>query len=439
MKTADNMQNIQFPPSIWAATAPSRIPAAPLSSDTEADVAIVGGGFTGLSAALHLAKRGKKVVLLEANAVGWGASGRNNGQVIPTMTAAEPDAIAKRYGDAGERFAKLIGNSADTLFSIVRNEQIEAEAEQTGWFQPAHSPGRIKLSQARVEAWKRFGFPAEYLDSASTSKLLGSDFWYGGMFNPTGGHINPLALARGLARAAERHGAIIHEQSPVTSFERKGDHWEVRTGSATVRAKGFLLATNAYTGEIKESLAPRLARTIVPVLSWQMATAPLSDNLRAMILPGRQAVSDTRGDLRFFRYDARNRLITGGVVMGNYNVADRVKQKAARNLAEAFPALGQPEMTHVWSGYIGMTWDRFPRVHQLGTNGWAWIGCNGRGVALGTAMGREFARALDGEPLQELALPVSKPAPLPFHSIARKIAPFYLAWLRRKDLTEPNL
>jgi glycine/D-amino acid oxidase-like deaminating enzyme len=259
------------------------------------------------------------------------------------------------------------------------------------------------------------------------------------MFNPTGGHINPLALARGLAAAAERHGAVIHEQSPVTSYERKGDHWEVRTDNATVRAKGFLLATNTYTGELREKLAPRLARTIVPVLSWQMATTPVSDNLRATILPGRQAVSDTRGDLRFFRYDARNRLITGGVVMGDYNVAERVKHKAARNLAEAFPALGEPEMTHVWSGYIGMTWDRFPRVHQLGTDGWAWIGCNGRGVALGTALGREIARALDGEPVQELALPVSEPEPLPFHKIARKIAPFYLAWLRRKDLKEPNL
>ncbi len=99
--------------------------------------------------------------------------------------------------------------------------------------------------------------------------------------------------------------------------------------------------------------------------------------------------------------------------MGDYNVAERVKHKAARNLAEAFPALGEPEMTHVWSGYIGMTWDRFPRVHQLGTDGWAWIGCNGRGVALGTALGREIARALDGEPVQELALPVSEPEPLP--------------------------
>lgn len=433
------MQNVTFPPSIWAATAPERKITAPLTQDVEAEVAIVGGGFSGLSAALHLAKRGKRVVLLEGNAVGWGASGRNNGQVIPTMTAAEPDAIAQRYGAAGERFAKLIGNSADILFAIVREENIQAEAEQNGWFQPAHSPGRVKLSQMRVEAWKRFGFPAEFLDREATQKLLGSDFWYGGMFNPTGGHINPLALARGMAAAVESHGAIIYEQSPVISYKQMGDSWIVQTDKASLRAKSFLLATNAYTGELRESLAPRLARTIVPVLSWQMATTPLSDKLRATILPGRQAVSDTRGDLRFFRYDARNRLITGGVVMGNYNVAERVKRKTARNLAEAFPALGEPEITHVWSGYIGMTWDRFPRVHKLGQNGWAWIGCNGRGVALGTALGREIARAIDGEPVQELALPLSEPAPLPFHKIARRIAPFYLSWLRRKDLTEPKL
>ena len=433
------MPDVVFPPSIWAATAPARSPAAPLTRDAEADVAIIGGGFTGLSAALHLAKQGKKVVLLEANAVGWGASGRNNGQVIPTMTAAEPDAIAARYGEAGQRFARLIGNSADTLFSIVREENIAAEAEQTGWFQPAHSPGRVKLSQNRVAAWQRFGFPAEFLDRDRTAQLLGSDFWYGGMFNPTGGHINPLALARGLAKAAESHGAIIHEQSPVTSYQQQGDGWEIRTEGATLRAKGMLLATNAYTGELRASLAPRLARTIVPVLSWQMATAPISDNLRATLLPGRQAVSDTRGDLRFFRYDARNRLITGGVVMGDYNVAERVKHKAARSLGEAFPALGVPEMTHVWSGYIGMTWDRFPRIHQLGRNGWAWIGCNGRGVALGVSLGREIARALAGQPVQELALPLAEPQPLPFHSIARRIAPFYLAWLRRKDLVEPKL
>lgn len=431
------MQNVTFPPSIWAATAPERKITAPLTQDVEAEVAIVGGGFSGLSAALHLAKRGKRVVLLEGNAVGWGASGRNNGQVIPTMTAAEPDAIAQRYGAAGERFVKLIGNSADILFAIVREENIQAEAEQNGWFQPAHSPGRTALSKRRVAAWQKFGFPAEYLDREATSALLGTDFWYGGMLNPTGGHINPLALARGLAKAAESHGATIYETTPVAAWMREGEHWVVTAQNGhKIRARHMILATNAYTGELVPGLARRLSHTIVPVLSWQMATPVLSDDLRATILPGRQAVSDTRGDLRFFRYDARNRLITGGVVIGNHNVAERVAKKAANNLIEAYPALKGTEMTHVWSGYIGMTWDRFPRVHQLGPDAWTWIGCNGRGVALGVSLGREMARAVSGHALDTLALPVSDPKPLPFHAIARRIAPNYLAWLRRKDQVE---
>jgi glycine/D-amino acid oxidase-like deaminating enzyme len=170
-----------------------------------------------------------------------------------------------------------------------------------------------------------------------------------------------------------------------------------------------------------------------------MSTEPLGDNLRASILPGRQAVSDTRGDLRFFRYDARNRLITGGAVIGNYDVANRVRQKAARSLAQAFPDMGVPEMTHVWSGYIGMNWDRFPKVHRLGPDGWAWIGCNGRGVALGTALGRELARVVTGMSENELALPVTEPKPFPVHSVVRRVAPMYLAWLKRKDLSEPKL
>ena len=148
-----------FPDSLWAEVTPTRAPAPPLSGPAETEVAIIGGGFTGLSAALHLARQGRRVLLLEANAVGWGASGRNNGQVIPTLTAAEPDAIVARFGETGERFVRLIGDSADYLFRTARDEGIDAEAEQTGWFQPAHSPGRIRLSEKRVEAWRRFGFP----------------------------------------------------------------------------------------------------------------------------------------------------------------------------------------------------------------------------------------------------------------------------------------
>ena len=430
---------VEFPDSIWAATAVPRAQAPALDADAQADAVVIGAGFTGLSAALELARAGQSVLVLEGQAVGWGASGRNNGQVIPTMTAAEPGMMIDRWGAVGERFARLVGASAATLFDIARRENIMdvAEAEQTGWFQPAHSPGRIKLSRARVEAWQALGFPAELLDREAATALLGSDFWYGGMLNPTGGHINPLGLARGLAAAAESHGAVIHEATPVATYARDGALWQVTTAQGhRVRARHLILATGTYTGELVPALARRLAHTVVPVTAWQMATAPISDNLRATILPGRQAVSDTRGDLRFFRYDARNRLITGGGVIGRHDVPRRVAQKAANNLTDAFPALGHQAMTHVWSGYVGMTWDRFPRIHRLGPDGWTWIGCNGRGVALGVALGRELARAVSGHAIDTLALPLSDPAPLPFHALARRIAPNYLAWLRRKDLRE---
>lgn len=426
-------------PSLWSSVTPDRPAAAPLSGPAETDIAVIGAGFTGLSAAIEAARRGHAVTVLEANTAGWGASGRNNGQVIPILTAAEPDAWIARHGDVGRRMVDLIGNSASILFDLVSEFDMRAEAEQSGWFQPAHSPGRVKLSQQRVDAWQRFGFPAEFKDGAETREILGTDFWYGGMFNPTGGHINPLALSRAMAGAAEGLGATLHEESPVTGFTRDGAGWRVITDKGVLKARALILATNAYTGEIAPGLAPRLARSIIPVLSWQMFTEPLGENLRAKLLPGRQAVSDTRGDLRFFRYDARNRLVTGGAVIGSLNEAERVRKKAARNLAEAFPDLGVPEIAGIGSGYVGMNWDRFPRVHRLGPDGWAWIGCNGRGVAFGTALGRELARVVTGVPEAELALPVTEPKPFPGHALLRRVAPTYLAWLKRKDLSEPKL
>ena len=431
------MSDVVFPDSLWAAVTPPMQPCPSLPADADCDTVVIGAGFTGLSAALELARAGQSVIVLEAKAVGWGASGRNNGQVIPTLTSAEPRAMVARWGAAGERFVRLVGNSASVLFDIARREGIAdaAEAEQTGWFQPAHAADRLKLSRARVEAWQSFGFPARLLDREEAAAVLGTDFWHGGMLNPTGGHINPLGLARGLARAARAHGATIYETTPVAGFAHDGTRWIVTsTAGPKVRARALILATNTYTGEIVPRLASRLAHTIVPVLSWQMSTPPIGDNLRSLILPGRQAVSDTRGDLRFFRYDARNRLVTGGAIMGAGDMARRVAAKAARSLAEAFPQLAGVQMTHVWSGYIGMTWDRFPRVHRLGPDGWTWIGCNGRGVALGVSLGRELARAVAGTAMDKLALPVSDPRPLPAHPIARRIAPGYLAWLRRKDL-----
>ncbi|MBT9289669.1 NAD(P)/FAD-dependent oxidoreductase [Prosthecodimorpha staleyi] len=426
-----------LPPSLWASVTPPRVPAAPLTGEVRADVAIVGAGFTGLSAALALAERGRKVVVLEAAVVGWGASGRNNGQVIPTMTGAEPDAMARLFGETGERFAQLVSDSAAGLFDLVRRKGIDCEAVQNGWFQPAHSPGRVRLSAARVEAWGRRGAPVRLLDADETARLVGSRAWHGGMLNSSGGHINPLAFARGLAAAAEAAGVVIHEASPVDSLERTPAGWVVSTGAGRVVADQVLVASNGYTDAFRPALAPALARSLVPVLSWQMATEPQAEAVRASVLPGRQALSDTHGDLRFFRWDARGRLVTGGALIVPLNGADRLRRLVGDRFARMFPQMGVPRFEFVWNGRIGMTDDRMPRFHNPAEGLWTWVACNGRGVALSTALGRVFADALGGVPQAELPVPITPVRPYPFHAVARIVAPAMLAWYRLKDAREP--
>jgi len=422
-----------WPPSLWADVTPPGDDYPSLAGVATGDVVVIGGGFTGLSTALHLAKDGKRVVLLEAAAPGWGASGRNNGQVIPTLTRPNPDDIVARHGADGERFVALLRDSASVLFDLVRRLDIPAEAEQTGWIQPVHTPGRMKIAEARVAQWSRYGAPVELLDRERVRQMTGSEAWHGGFWNRSGGHINPLALARGLARAVAAKGVSIFAGTPALSFAREGGGWRVATPHGEVRAKALVLATNAYTGEFATELAPAIAQEVVPVLSWQMATEPLGDNLRASIIPGRQAVSDTHGDLWFMRYDARHRLVTGGALIAPVNGAERLRRRIGERLKRIFPQIGEVRFSHVWNGYIGMTTDYFPRFHRLGPDAYAWAGCNGRAVALSLSIGRELARAVDGA---EVALPFSEPRPLPAHGLLRRLAPLNLVLYRWRDARE---
>lgn len=427
------------PLSVWQAVSPPRRPGGPLKGAVSGEVVIIGGGFTGLSAALHLAKSGRKVCLIEGRTIGWGGSGRNNGQVIPVLSATEPDALEARFGEAGERFVGLIRDSADFLFDLARNEKIDCEAEQSGWFQPAHSPDHVRLSAKRVEAWARRGAPCSLLDCTETAQLLGSDAWFGGMLNPTGGHINPLMLARGLAGVCEAAGVGIYENDAVTGVTRKGQRWVVSTGDGSITCDAVLMATNAYSGELATGFEPKVARSVVPVSSWQMSTPPVSEAVRRDVLPGRQAVSDTRGDLHYFRYDARNQLVTGAALMLPYNASERLTAYVGDRLEKAFPQLGRPGFRHIWSGYVGVTPDRFPHFHTLGPGYYAAIGFNGRGVALSISVGRELARALNGDDIGELALPMSPLKPVPFHAIARRISRGALVWYRWRDRQKPKL
>ncbi len=425
--------------SLWSAVSPARLADNTLEGDISTDVAIVGGGFVGLSAALHLAKSGSKVCLVEGRTIGWGGSGRNNGQVIPVLSGSEPDGLEARYGEAGERLVELVRDSADLLFNLAQAESINCEAEQSGWFQPAHSPDHVRLSEMRVNAWMRRGAPCRLLDGDETELLLGSKNWYGGMLNPTGGHVNPLMLARGLAAACEQAGVEIFEKTPVTSIDGKGQQWEVVSNNGSIKCDAVLMATNAYSNELSDTIEIKVARSVIPVTSWQMSTTPVSEELQSEIIPGRQAVSDTRGDLQFFRYDARNQLIAGAAMMFPHNAAERLDKLVGGRLATAFPQLGKPEFTHIWSGYVGITLDHFPHFHQVGPDYYTAIGFNGRGVALSISIGREIAKAINGIDVRELALPLSPIKPVPFFSVARCMSRGALAWYRWRDKQNPKV
>ena len=402
----------------------------------ETGIVIIGAGFTGLSTALHLLEAGHKVTIIEAREPGFGASGRNNGQVIPTLTRLDPDGMIAQYKDAGERLADLVRDSATILFDLVRRHGLAAEAEQSGWIQPAHTPGRIAISERRFRQWEKRGAAVRMLDKAAIERLTGSPIWYGGFMNESGGHINPLALARTMALRVAELGGRIFVRTPALSLQHRHGFWHVETPLAPVKAGGLLLASHSYTDAFSDDLMPTMAREVVPVLSWQMATEPLTEAQRAVVIPARQAVSDTHGDLYFMRYDARHQLVTGGALVVPLNGHERLKGRIGARLQRIFPVLPEVQFTAVWNGYIGMTSDYAPRLHQIGPNGFGWVGCNGRGVALSTALGREFARALTGAALEDVALPLSGIAPLPFHGIIRRLAPLMLLDYRRRDLTE---
>jgi len=268
--------NVRWSDSLWAAATPAGPDLPELIGTAEADVIVIGGGFTGLSTALHLREAGVDVAIVEAMEPGWGASGRNNGQVIPTLSRPDPDDIVAKHGAAGERFVRLLRDSALTLFDLTRRYQIQAEQEQAGWVQPVHSPGRIKIAEDRVRQWSKFGAPVELLSRDETRKMLGSDAWFGGFWNRTGGHINPLALSRGLARVVLDRGGRIYARSPAVSFERQNERWVVRTDNGEISGRALVVATNAYTAEFSKSLMPAIAHEVMPCCpgKWRRSRCP---------------------------------------------------------------------------------------------------------------------------------------------------------------------
>ena len=420
-----------LPNSLWAATAPPPPLTTPLQETARADVAVIGAGVTGLSTAIHLAERGVTCVVLEAETAGFGGSGRNSGHIIPALGAGDPDALAAHLGaERGERMVAFLRDSADLVFDLIRRYEIDCEAVQNGWVMPAHRSSRMKDIERRYDEWTRRQARATLLDAAETEALLGTQSYYGALMLPSGGHVNPLALAHGLAWAAVKRGVRLHTGSPALSLDHGADGmWRVRCPSGQVTADKIVVATNAYTG----ALVPKLARTLVRIINYQVSTHPLPKAERASVLPSNVSSSDTRRDLRPFRKDHAGRLVTGATLALPIAMDRRIRPWIERRIAQVFPQIADPRLEFVWNGRIAMTPNRLPRVHEIGPGAITSIAYNGRGMAIGTAMGAALAAWATGKPADQLPLPKLEVEPLPLASALGRWAQTALLWYRRLD------
>jgi glycine/D-amino acid oxidase-like deaminating enzyme len=417
------------PPSAWTVTAEPLPDTRPLEGGRRADVVVVGAGYTGLSAALHLAERGAEVVVLDAEEPGWGASGRNGGQIIPGLKH-DPDELERRFGEeTGRRMWQTAGAAADLVFELVGRHKISCHAERCGWIAAAPHAVALESLRSRTDQWQRRGAPVELLDAKRIADLTGAVGYAGGMLDRRAGALQPLAFVRGLARAAEQAGAVIHGRSTVARLESSGAAWRVQTAAGTVTARTVILATNAYTGD----LWPGLQRTVLPVQSYQVATGPLPADVRSRVLPGGQVISDLRRILFYFRLDPAGRLLMGGRGplddRGDPALFARLEAVARR----IFPQIGVASWEHRWSGRVALTADHLPHLHEPRRGMLIGLGYNGRGVAMATVMGKLLAdRALGASP-SEIGWPVTPVEAIPLHRWRLPAMALVVNWKRFQD------
>ena len=354
---------------LWHWTGGEPINAAPLDRHVVADVVIVGGGFTGCSAALHLAEAGINVLLLEAQTIGHGGSGRNVGLVNAGLWTP-PGEVEQVLGrDSGQRLNGMLAGAPDLVFDL--------------------------------------------LDAAGSRRLIGSDAFYGALFDPRAGTIQPLAYVRGLARAASAAGATLYEHSPANSFKHESGVWKVNSEHGTIIAQTLIQATDSY------ECRPKQPPTLIQVRYFQCATPPLSGNLRAEILPGGEGCWDTGMVMSSFRLDDAGRMIIGAVGSLEGASEGTHRQWAARKLVSLFPALGGQRFEYCWGGRIGMTSDHLPRVIELGPRGIAIYGYSGRGIGPGSAFGKAAAAWACDNAIAAFPMPISPPCIEPFTSVKK--------------------
>jgi len=378
------------------------------------EVLMIGAGYAGLSGAIHLAQAGRTVTVVDAATPGWGASGRNNGQVIPGLKM-DPDEVLRRLGDrAGERLVEWSGQAPELVFDLIHRFGLRCQSARNGWIQPAHSLESVQQIERRYRQWRVRGAPVAMLPAERLSGLLGTSEYYGAWLDRRGGWLNPLAYCRGLADTARSLGARLYSRTPVLRLHHRTDRWVASTPQAEVRARQVVVATGAYGAA---DLIKGLRQSIVPIRTAQLATRPLPWQAAVTILPGRQAASDTRRLLTSFRLTPDGRLVMGGAGA----TAGCEKPALFRSLRMAaqrlFGHLGGLEWEFAWSGLFAMTADHLPHLHEPAPNLIAALGCNGRGVAISTALGKVIANRLQNPECDDVPLPITGIRGMPLHAL----------------------
>jgi glycine/D-amino acid oxidase-like deaminating enzyme len=378
--------------SYYAATANWKTDYPALEGEHRCDVAVVGAGFTGVSAALDLAERGYDVALIEANRVGWGASGRNGGQLIDGFVASKK--VEKRLGSAAEDIAYQIGvECRDVVLQRIEKYSINCDLK-FGFLDLGLYPKDMDYFRSEIQRKKHRNYPhkMELVEKEDMHTVIGSDIYVGGLIHRGNGHLHPLNLCIGEARAAEQNGARIFEQSPVTGIHH-GANPRVETRDGVMHAKQVVLAGNAYLGKAE----PKIYGAVIPAGSYIIATEPLHPELAHELLPQDMAACDQRVGLDYFRLSADKRLLFGGLCNYSGRAPKDITATLRPKMVKVFPKLERTKIDYEWGGYIAISINRIPQLGRINGNTYYAHGYSGHGVAPTHIAGRILADVIAGD------------------------------------------
>jgi|TARA_B110000971_G_scaffold219886_1_gene262043 gamma-glutamylputrescine oxidase len=390
----DRSDTNDYPESYYHASQNSHLKLGSLDGSTQADVCIIGGGYTGLSCALHLAKRGYRVILLEARKIGWGASGRNGGQLGSGQRKDQIELTKSLGADAAKRLWELAEDAKALAKQLISEHDIECDLKP-GIAHPNHKSGYDDDSREYVDFLQQnYQYEdIQYLEKNDMADLVGSDAYFGGSFDTSASHLHPLNYALGLATAALKNGAILHEQTVVESFQ-EGKINQVITSRGTIEATSVVVACNGYLGKLDK----RLSGKIMPINNFIIATKPLDDETVAQINPKDIAFADSRFVVNYFRLSADKRLLFGGGENYSSNFPNDIESFVRKPMTKIYPQLANIPVDYAWGGTLAVTLNRMPHFGRLGKNNTYFAqGYSGHGVAAATMGGKLIADAIAGE------------------------------------------